>query len=247
MIKYFTFLIICFLVFGCSSTKVNQRSKSYKSDTLIIERVAGGVYQHVSFLDAGSFGRVQCNGMIVFNDGEAIIFDTPSDKNTSLELIHWVENNLESRIKAIIPTHFHEDCLGGLDEFHKLGIPSYANNLTIELAKANNKTAPQNGFDNLLELKVGDKKVLTEFFGEGHTKDNVVGYFTDEGILFGGCLIKEKGAGKGNLEDANTAEWSLTVAKLKEKHPDIKIVIPGHGELGGAGLLDYTIHLFEEK
>jgi metallo-beta-lactamase class B len=115
------------------------------------------------------------------------------------------------------------------------------------MARASNSPIPKNGFDNLLELKVGDKKVFAEFFGEGHTKDNVIGYFPDEKIVFGGCLIKESGAGKGNLEDANINDWPLTVAKLKEKYPDTKIAIPGHGKLGGTELFDYTIQLFEQK
>jgi metallo-beta-lactamase class B len=133
-----------------------------------------------------------------------------------------------------------------LEEFHKHGIPSYANNLTIQLARSNNKPLPKNGFDNLLELTIGDKKVYAEFFGEGHTKDNVIGYFPDEKIIFGGCLIKELGAGKGNLEDANTKDWPLTVATLKEKYPDTKIAIPGHGKSGGTELFDYTIKLFDQ-
>ncbi len=65
--------------------------------------------------------------------------------------------------------------------------------------------------------------------------------------MFGGCLIKESGAGKGNLEDANTTDWSLTVTKLKEKYPTTKTVIPGHGKSGGTELLDYTIQLFQQK
>ena len=152
-----------------------------------------------------------------------------------------MENNLDCKIKAIIPTHFHEDCLGGLDAFHKHGIASYANNKTINLARSNNLAVPQKGFNNLLQLKVGNKKVLAEFFSEGHTKDNVIGYFPDEKVMFGGCLIKELGVGKGNLNDANVNEWSNTVAKLKIKYPDTKIVIPGHGKPGGTELLNYTI------
>jgi metallo-beta-lactamase class B len=133
----------------------------------MIQKVTDHVYQHISYLDAGSFGNVPCNDIIVFNDKEVITFDTPTDNNTSLELINWVKNNLNCKIKAIVPTHFHTDCLAGLDEFHKHGIHSYANNRTIALATSNHKTIPQHGFDNLLELKVGDKKVLAEFLEKG--------------------------------------------------------------------------------
>lgn len=84
-----------------------------------------------------------------------------------------------------------------------------------------------------------------DFLGEGHTCDNVIGYFPLEDIMFGGCLIKEVGAGKGNLAEANPDEWAETVKRVKAKYPNTKIVIPGHGKYGGMELLEYTITLFE--
>jgi len=110
-----------------------------------------------------------------------------------------------------------------------------------------NFPTPEKGFDNKLALKVGDRDVVTSFFGEGHTKDNVVGYFPSEKVMFGGCLIKELGAGKGNLEDANESAWPATVTNLKQTYPDVQVVIPGHGKPGDMALLDYTIKLFEKK
>ncbi len=95
-----------------------------------------------------------------------------------------------------------------------------------------------------MELTVGSKKVITEYLGEGHTKDNVVGYFPAEKVLFGGCLIKAVGAGKGNLEDANTKAWSETVRQVQSKYHEAEIVIPGHGKYGGQELLTYTIEMF---
>ena len=59
-------------------------------------------------------------------------------------------------------------------------------------------------------------------------------------------MIKSQGASKGNLEDANTAQWSQTVRNVKAKFPSVKKVIPGHGDSGGVELLDYTIELFEQ-
>jgi len=247
MIKYLTLLISSILFFGCRPTNLIQNNQNYKSESLEIKQIAEHVYLHTSWLEAGSFGKVLCNGMIVLDKNETIVFDTPANDNTSLELINWIENTLKGKVKAIISTHFHEDCLGGLEAFYKQGISSYAHNLTLQLARQNKSAVPQNGFDNLLELKVGNKKVFAQFFGEGHTEDNVIGYFPDGKIIFGGCLIKEVGAAKGNLADANTQEWPLTVAKLKAEYPEAKIVIPGHGKMGGTELFDYTVTLFEQK
>ncbi len=96
-----------------------------------------------------------------------------------------------------------------------------------------------------MNLNIGNEAVHIEFCGEGHTCDNIIGYFPLEDIMFGGCLIKEAGAGKGNLAEANVEEWSETVRKVKMKYPKVKKVITGHGKYGGIELLDYTIELFE--
>lgn len=220
-------------------------SIEYQSDNLIVRKISENVYQHISFLNTESFGKVPCNGMIVINNKEAVIFDTPTTNENSQELINFLTKKANYTIKAIIPTHYHSDCLGGLETFHANNIPSYACNQTIEFAKKNESILPQNSFKTQLELPVGNKKVYAKFFGEGHTADNIIGYYPNDEILFGGCLIKQLGAKKGNLADANTSKWSKTVQKVKIKYPQIKTVIPGHGEPGGIDLFDYTIRLFE--
>ncbi len=247
MLKFLSFILIFSLFLGCSSTKTGQTVPNYTSERLVLQKIGKQVFQHTSFLNTESFGRVPCNGMVVFDQNEAIIFDTPTDNSASVELIDWVENKLNCKIIAIIPTHFHADCLGGLEAFHAKKIPSYANNLTLKLAEANKSIVPQNGFENRIELKVGKQKIVAEFMGEGHTKDNVIGYFPAENAMFGGCLIKELGASKGYLGDANVQTWSETVRKLKEKYPKAKVVVPGHGKAAGTDLLDYTIKMFEQK
>lgn len=243
IIKRSLCLTIAIIFLGCRATKISD--KSFTSKTISIQKVKDHVYQHISYLNSETFGRVSCNGMVVFNQGEAIIFDTPIDDSTSAELINWVRDSLKSKVIAIIPTHFHEDCVGGLAEFHKRRIPSFATNKTIALAKSRNFKVPQHGFDNLKEFKAGNKKVVAEFNGEGHTRDNIIGYFPSEKVMFGGCPIKEIDAGKGNLEDANINAWPATVRRIKEKYWDTAVVIPGHGKSGDTALLDFTIKLFQ--
>lgn len=245
-----SFILILFSILtlsACRSSTMQERNTNYESEDLVIRKLSDNVYVHTSYLNTQSFGKVICNGMIVVAKNEAIVFDTPTDDKASQELIEWVTNTLDSKTIGIVATHFHVDCLGGLNEFHKNNIPSYANNSTIEFAKNNESALPQHGFTDNLVLTVGNKEVYLEYFGEGHTKDNIIGYFPNDKIMFGGCLIKEIGADKGNLEDANTEDWSNTVRKIKNKYPNAETIIPGHGELGGQELFDYTIDLFENK
>lgn len=183
-------------------------------------------------------------GRLSRNGNEVIVFDTPASDKSSKELIRWIEETLHCRINAIIPTHFHDDCLGGLKAFREYNIPSYAYFKTIELAKSNGFVAPENSFGESLVLKAGNENVIARYLGEGHTADNVIGYFPGDKVMFGGCLIKATGAGKGYLGDANVSEWSKTVERIRKEYPDVKIVVPGHGEYGNKKLLDYTINLF---
>ncbi len=216
----------------------------YESDQLIIRKISAHVYEHTSFLVTESFGTVPCNGMVVTDADEAVVFDTPANREATLALIDHFTNTLNCRIRAVVATHFHADCVAGLREFHQQQAVSYAHDRTIALL-AGEPTVPQYGFADSLELAVGTKKVYATFFGEGHTADNCVGYFPDEAVLFGGCLIKETGAGKGYLGDANVLAWPETVAKIRKKYPLVRVVIPGHGKRGGPELLDYTVGLFE--
>lgn len=220
--------------------------EAYHSDALIVEQVTPNAFVHTSYKQTNDFGNVPCNGLVVRSGGEAIVFDTPTNDTSAAELIRWVQDSLHCRITAVIPTHFHDDCLGGLNAFHAHGIPSYAHQRTIELAQADSAAVPQRGFADSLQLTVGNEHITLTFHGEGHTKDNVVGYFPGEQVLFGGCLIKELDASKGYLGDANVAAWSGTVEAVKKAHPNVRVVVPGHGQYGDGKLLDYTIGLFLE-
>ena len=237
--------ILWIATFFCCTT--NNTSKTvYKTENLVIEQISPTVFKHVSYLQTDDFGNVACNGMIYITNNEALVFDTPTTDKVSKELIDWITNEKKAKVNGVVVNHFHDDCLGGLKGFHDENITSYANKLTITLAKNDSLTIPQKGFNERLDLMLGSNKVITQFFGEGHTKDNTVSYLESEKVLFGGCMIKSLKASKGYLGNANVSEWSNTVVKVKATFPKIEKVIPGHGKVGNSELLDYTIELFKK-
>ncbi|MBS1732056.1 MAG: MBL fold metallo-hydrolase, partial [Bacteroidetes bacterium] len=138
------------LIAGCitPSRSISQRKNTfkpkevYKSGTLVITQVSKNAYVHVSYKQTNDFGNVPCNGLVVRSSDEVIVFDTPTNDKSAEELIRWIKEKLHCKINAVIPTHFHDDCLGGLKAFDENNIPSYANVKTIELAKENNYTVP---------------------------------------------------------------------------------------------------------
>jgi len=249
-----TFQILLLLCCGFSSLSAFAQNTTnptssvvYRSPLLEVEQITPHTFVHRSFLQTDDFGKVSCNGLLIQVGKEVLIFDSPTSDESSQELIAWVQEELESKVVAIVPTHFHNDCLGGLQAFHESGVPSHAQDLTLELATASRATVPKHGFTHATEFMVEGKEVWVSFFGEGHTRDNVVGYFPQDQVLFGGCLIKELNASKGYLGDANVEAWPKTVQKVKDAFPQVNRVVPGHGQVGGASLLDYTIRLFSSQ
>ncbi len=236
---------------GNNDTAINHGNLAtpdtvYRSTDLLVVRLAAHTYQHISYLQTNDYGRVDCNGMLVVKDKEVVIFDTPADEKGSIELIKYVHKVLGAKIKAVIPTHFHKDCIGGLEVFHRNKIPIYASLRTVNLVNTAGTRIPalQGSFADSLALDIAGSKVVAQFYGEGHTKDNVIGYFPLDGVMFGGCLLKTMNATKGNLDDANTAAWSNTIIEIERAFPTVKIILPGHGSSGGKALITYTEKLF---
>lgn len=229
-------------------TMIEFPKQIYSSDSLIIEQLSPNTYLHTTFMVVKEYGKVSCNGMIIVRNGESVIVDIPADTKSSQLLIEWIYNNIAKKINAVVITHFHKDSSGGLQAFTEEKIHSYATNQTINLLKKKNVThLPHEGFDEYKEIEVGDDIVIVKYFGEGHTADNIIGYYSRDQILFGGCLVKELEGSKGNLEDANTNVWPSTIQKILSEYPEVTIVIPGHGNVGGKELLEYTMKLFSEE
>ncbi|TNE36432.1 subclass B1 metallo-beta-lactamase, partial [bacterium] len=239
-------LVAFLIIFNQTTTLAFESDLSLDSDILKVKKISAHTYRHISFLQTESWGKVACNGLIIVENGKAVILDTPVDNESSKQLINYLQSK-GIEIKVIVPTHFHEDCVGGLSEFKKEAIPIYISQRTLKLlgTKKDYSNYDFSTFENELKLEIQDGIVQIDYLGAGHTTDNVVAYYNKDQVLFGGCLVKELGASKGNLDDANISEWSNTVRKVKAHYPKTKIVVPGHGKFGGTELLDFTIKLFE--
>ncbi len=249
--QWIVLLLSISLTIACQSSHQkapNSASKEtvYESEELSIKTIAKSTYLHTSYLNSKQFSKVPCNGLIYQVGDSVLVIDTPIDDVASNQLIAWIRKSQKAAIKAVIPTHFHVDCLGGLAAFHEEGIPSFAHTKTIALATDDNVQIPQHSLIDSSIFNLGTEHVLLQFFGEGHTKDNIIAYLPEEQVLFGGCLIKSLGSGKGNLKDANVDEWANTVQRVKQGFPNVEVVIPGHGSPGNSELLDYTISKFSK-
>jgi metallo-beta-lactamase class B len=206
--------------------------------------LSDNVIIHRSYKVFEGFGRTPSNGLIYIVDSTCYIMDTPVTEKTTVRLLDHLTQERGLTIKALVVNHFHEDCVAGLDSVKARGIPTYSNKRTAALLKAAGGTLPKKTFGKKLVLKHDDHRIVNYYPGPAHTDDNIVTYLPDEQVLFGGCMVKAVGAGKGNIADADLAKWPATIAKVKKTFPEAKTIIPGHGFHGGQELLDYTIELF---
>lgn len=239
-------LLPAFVLIALVSTAQDTAKTIRINQDLEIIPLSANAYLHVSWVTMAPYGRFSDNGLIYINNKEAVFMDTPMNDSVSSLLLDWFSKKFpDVRIKYVVVNHFHDDCLGGLREFHKRGITSVANQLTNESIKSDSVERPQRTFTNNLALQIGKELVVNTYLGEAHSTDNIATYIPSEKILFGGCMIKSLDGGRGNLADANLRQWSATVKKVKNYFPDARIIIPGHGNHGGTALLDYTIKMFE--
>jgi metallo-beta-lactamase class B len=120
--------------------------------------------------------------------------------------------------------------------------------MTRKTAQSKGLPVPVNGFKDSLALKLGNRDILCYYLGAAHTIDNMVVWIPSEQILFADCMVKEiKAKDLGFTGDGDLKAYPLTLAKVKAKFPNAKIVIPGHGQYGGKELIDHTMKLALKK
>lgn len=227
--------------------KTSAQDTIVVSENLKLIKISPRSYIHISYITLKNGSLYPCNGFVHVDDKEAYIFDTPANDAATNELLEWLQKDQNITIKGVVFNHFHNDCNEGMDIFKKKNIDCIASKKTALLMQKEGYDHPDLIFDKSFEIKLKNTSIINSFFGEAHTKDNIISYFPDEQLIFGGCMIKSLNASKGNLADANTEEWSNTVSKVKEAYPKAKIIIPGHGQYGDRQLLDYTISLFKTE
>lgn len=236
--------ILLFMVAGLLPVVAMAQSVLRISEDITLTQVSPHAWVHTSVADLEGFPGVSSNGMLVVSRGEVLMLDTPANDDQTERLVRFIEDSMHARVTMFMPNHWHADCMGGLAYLQSFGVVSYANRMTIAAALANGKPVPEHGFHRSMKLTVGDIRVYLNYEGGGHTPDNTVVWIPEEGVLFGGCLVKDLGTrGIGNGTDADMEAWPATMDRLIRKYENAKVVVPGHGLWGGTELLSHTLEL----
>ena len=243
------FLLKILLIFVLlSKTIIAQDSTIKISDDLELLKIAENSYIHISYHDLENAPHFPANGLIYINNGKAFIIDTPWTDEITKILVDWLRDSLKVDVEGVIVTHWHIDCMGGLNAIHNAGIKSYSHKLTREIAISRRLPLPKLEFQDSLVLKLDKKKIICKYLGAGHTIDNIVVWIPADKILFGGCMLKAlRWKGLGFIGDANLKEWPKTLKKVLKEFPESRIVIPGHGDYADLSLIHHTIGLLEKN
>ncbi|MCB0542316.1 MAG: subclass B1 metallo-beta-lactamase [Saprospiraceae bacterium] len=213
-----------------------------KDGDLIVTEISSGYWMHTSYKMLGD-APFPSNGMIAEVSGGVLIVDTGWGKKPTRKLLRWVRRHLHKPVKGLIVSHSHDDRSGGIALFAKKGIPLFMSERSARLLREQGEKLP-----DYTALPDESTQLGAEVFypGSGHTSDNIVVYFEEPRILFGGCFVKSRDAkGLGNIADADLKAWPLSLQAVQRRFPDAKIVVPGHQSAGGTDLLIHTLQLLE--
>ena len=235
-------VFLTLLILASCNAFSQEDSKLIKvSEDIELIKISDNAFVHVTISTIPPYGKVSSNGLIFINKEEAFLFDTPVSDSLTSVLVSWLRSNLGLRIVGFVPNHWHEDCMGGLEYLKSQKVKSYANQMTIDIARLKKLPVPEFGFRDSLKLQLGDKTIECFYLGGAHSTDNIVVWIPSERILFAGCMIKSLvSTNLGNTADGDLKAYPLTIDKLANKFPMAIYVIPGHGQYGGMNLVNHT-------
>lgn len=193
-------------------------------------------------------GKVSANAMYLVTNKGVVLFDTPWDQAQNQPLLDSIEKKHHLKVISVFATHSHEDRAGGFDFFNKKRIPTYASGQTNSILRSEHKAMAVNTFEKGEKFQIGGEKFQIDYFGPGHTKDNLVIWFPEYKILDGGCLIKSAEAKNlGFVGEADLKAWPQTILAIKDKYKEINLVVAGHDNWKTPGALDRTLELLKNK
>lgn len=214
---------------------------------LKVTKIASKVYIHTTYKQLGDV-VFPSHGLLVSTKEGAVLIDTGWGNEPTALLLNWIKTNLRQPVHSCVPTHYHDDKMGGMKAVQAEGIPVISSELTAMLASEHKLGTPDVTFRTDTSFTVGGQRFEVYYPGGGHTSDNLVVYLPKQKILFGGCLIKDLETNNlGNTADADMGNWANAVRNVQQRFPKAKTVIPSHGPWGDQTVLSHTLDLLQKQ
>ena len=237
-----TRLLLTILLLVCCVCMLAQT----KTVKLKIDHLTGDLYVYTTWSDPGDGSLFPANSMYLVTAAGVVLFDTPWDSTQFQPLLDSIQ--LKHRKKAVmcISTHFHSDRTAGLQYYKEQGILTFTTALTDSLSRMRNQKRATHLMSKDSLFTVGQYRFQTFYPGKGHSPDNIVIWFEQDRVLYGGCFIKStETKSLGNLSDANIPEWMVAIQKLQSRFPAPKFVVPGHQDYSNTQSVPHTLTLLK--
>jgi metallo-beta-lactamase class B len=240
MKKCFFVLMVC-LICGLAVYAENPNKVE-------LTKINDQIWIHTSYSDYKG-NLIPSHGLLAVTNAGIVLVDTPWTNDQTKELLKMVQAKFDQPIKLAIFTHWHQDRIGGIDTLIAAHIETASTAATAQLAVKAGFQKPETMINPQIEVfKVGALSFETYFPGPGHTTDNIVVYFPQTRVLYGGCLVKPMNSPNlGNTADGDVTQYPKTIRELMSRYPKAKTVIPNHGPWGDFGLLKHTLQLAEAQ
>ena len=220
-------------------------SQTTKNEPLKIMHLKGGFYVFTTYHNYNGV-KVPSNGLYLVTEAGVVMIDTPWDSTQFKPLVSYIKAKHKKDVAICISTHSHEDRTAGLEFLAQTGTKTYTSTLTMQFCLKNGEKKPSYTFEKDTIFHIGNHTIQTYYAGAGHTKDNIVVWFPEAKLLYGGCLIKSTEAkDMGNVREADLKEWPKSLIRLKEKFPNPKFVIPGHQSWKNINSIDHSLKLLK--
>ncbi|HET9252040.1 MAG TPA: subclass B1 metallo-beta-lactamase [Candidatus Eisenbacteria bacterium] len=218
--------------------------------TVELDSLAPGVWIHTSYYTYPNGSRFSSNGLVV-RDGDGLtLIDTAWGERSTSALLDRIERDIKLPVRQAFVTHAHGDRISGADVLRDRGIPVRAHPRTMALALEVGLPPPSDSLPGLEKagsfVSVGTVEIF--YPGPGHSPENLMVWVPAENVLFGGCAVRPADATTlGNTAHADRQAWSHAIDRAGKRYGAPRIVVPGHGAVGGPELLPHTLTLLRHR
>jgi len=179
------------------------------------------------------------NVFIVTSEGIIVVDGTCSGGGQE-----WLKAELGRRydlpVKYVILSHDHESHICGTQVYSDTAvIVAHEKALPHILREGRNSAIPQVIFEDTMEIRLGDTRVVLYYFAPTHSDNLIQVHIPEEGVIITPDVVRTgKAIGLPDYRDSNVDGLIDALYELS-KLDNVDIVVPGHGGLSDQSSFGY--------
>jgi len=218
-----------------------------KTNGLNITKLTSNCYIYTTY-HAYKGDVASANGLYIITHNGVALIDTPWDTTQFQPLLDSIQARHHQKVVLCIATHSHGDRTAGLEFYRQQNIKTYTSTQTDSISKVDNYKCAEFHFTKDTTFTIGQLSFQTFYPGPGHTVDNIVVWFPQQKILYGGCFIKSiEATDLGYIKEANLQAWPTSLKNTQQKFPQPKFIIPGHDNFTNFNAINHTLKLLQQN